>query len=52
MKPAWFDILQSRKAGRSYSAIAKQLNQEGIPSKRGGQWYASTVHYLVKRQAA
>ena len=46
------DILQSRKAGRSYSAIAKQLNQEGIPSKRGGQWYASTVHYLVKRQAA
>lgn len=46
------DILSQREAGLSYGVIADQLNQEGISSKRGGQWYASTVHYLVKRQAA
>lgn len=46
------DILRKRDQGRSYDAIASELNANGIPSKRGGNWYASTVHYLVKRQAA
>ena len=46
------DILRKREQGQSYEAIANQLNADGIPSKRGGRWYPSTVHYLVKRQAA
>ena len=46
------DILRKRDQGQSYEAIAADLNANGVPSKRGGQWYASTVHYLVKRQAA
>ena len=46
------DILRKREQGQSYDAIAHDLNTNGIPSKRGGQWYASTVHYLVKRLAA
>jgi site-specific DNA recombinase len=44
-------ILRQREAGVSYGAIAKQLNSKGVPSKQGRQWHASTVHYLVKRQA-
>ena len=46
------DILNRRRAGQSYGAIADQLNNQGVPTKQGRQWYASTVHYLVKRQAA
>jgi site-specific DNA recombinase len=46
------DILRKREQGESYEAIANHLNATGVPSKRGGQWYPSTVHYLVKRQAA
>jgi site-specific DNA recombinase len=46
------DILNQREAGQSYGAIANHLNSEAIPTKQGKQWYASTVHYLVKRQAA
>jgi DNA invertase Pin-like site-specific DNA recombinase len=46
------DILDKRNQGRSYGAIAAELNANGIPSKRGGRWYASTVHYVIKRQAA
>ena len=46
------DILSRREAGQSYGSIADQLNSEGVPTKQGKRWYASTVHYLVKRQAA
>ena len=46
------EILRKRGQGQSYDAIAWGLNTSGTPSKRGGKWYASTVHYLVQRQAA
>jgi DNA invertase Pin-like site-specific DNA recombinase len=29
-------------------AIAGQLNAEGVPTKRGGDWHASTVSYVLK----
>ena len=32
--------------------IADKLNAQGIEGKRGGRWYASTVRYLIQRQAA
>jgi len=45
------EILRKREQGLSYEAIAAALNTDGVPSKRGGQWYASTVHYICRRQA-
>lgn len=37
--------------GHSLNAIARQLNAEGVPTKRGATWHASTVRYLIKNQA-
>jgi len=34
--------------GSSLAAIARRLNAEGVPSKRGGQWYPATVRYLLR----
>ena len=36
----------------SLAEIAENLNAQGIEGKRGGRWYASTVRYLIQRQAA
>lgn len=46
------DILQRREAGASLAEIADHLNEQGVPGKRGGRWHASTVRYLIQRQAA
>ena len=43
-------ILDRWRAGGSYAGIARELNQEGVASKRGGHWYASTVRGIVRRQ--
>ena len=37
------------KEGLSYREIAEQLNNRNEPTRRGGQWYASTVSNLVRR---
>lgn len=34
--------------GSSLAAIARRLNGEGVPTKRGGQWYPATVRYLLR----
>jgi len=31
----------------SYHHIAKELNERGVPTKRGGKWYAATVRKIV-----
>lgn len=36
--------------GRSLCAIARILNCEGIATKQGGQWYATTVRYLLRNR--
>lgn len=41
-------VIELREAGLSLEKIAAQLNKEGIRTKRGGAWYASTVSYLLK----
>lgn len=46
------EILRQREAGASLAEIADTLNDQGIEGKRGGRWYASTVRYLIQRQAA
>lgn len=45
-------ILKAREQGQTLRAIADELNQQGIKGKQGGKWYASTIRYLIKRQAA
>jgi site-specific DNA recombinase len=46
------EILRQRESGASLAEIAESLNAQGIEGKRGGRWYASTVRYLIQRQAA
>jgi len=35
--------------GFSLREIAKRLKQEGIPTRRGGEWHASTVRAVLQR---
>lgn len=42
-------IFSEYASGHSPRSIAKNLNNEGIPSPRGGQWQASTINGNVKR---
>ena len=41
-----------RKDGLSMQAIADKLNELGINTARGGNWYASTVANILKRSEA
>jgi DNA invertase Pin-like site-specific DNA recombinase len=41
-------IFELREAGKTLRAIAARLNGEGVPTKRGGDWHASTVSYVLK----
>lgn len=36
-----------REEGAPFRKIAEHLNDHGIESKNGGQWYASTVRYVI-----
>lgn len=40
-------MVKWRSQGMSYDKIAAQLNQEGVPAKRGGAWYGCTVRYIL-----
>jgi site-specific DNA recombinase len=42
-------IRNARAHGMSLNAIAKDLNDREIPSKRGGRWYASSVRNVINR---
>jgi len=33
--------------GETLRSIAETLNEEGVPTKRGGEWHASTVRYIL-----
>jgi site-specific DNA recombinase len=46
------EIMRMRANGLSLAKIATDLNERGIEGKRGGRWHASTVRYLIERQAA
>ena len=45
-------IKQLRAEGKGYTAIASQLNREGIPGLRGGTWHAKTAYNLLKKEGA
>lgn len=36
------------RRGQSIRAIARRLNAEEVPTKRGGQWHPSTVRYVLR----
>ncbi len=54
MDPATVTLMRLlRSNGRSYGAIAKMLNNEGVPTAQGGaKWYASTVRAALMRSHA
>ena len=43
-------ICRMRERGVAYRQIADRLNSDGVTGKRGGQWHASTVRYVINRQ--
>jgi len=46
------DIIRKKRRGMSLRAIAADLNVAGIPAKRGGIWYASTVKNILENPAS
>ena len=44
-------ILDLRGRGRSYRTIARQLDSQGVPTKRGGRWGSETVRKVVQRRS-
>ncbi|HOC57873.1 MAG TPA: recombinase family protein [Verrucomicrobiota bacterium] len=45
-------ILEHRKCGKSYVAIAEQLNADGIKSRSGKQWHPTQVQRVIQRAEA
>jgi len=45
-------MIENHQQGISLRDIANKLNETGVSTKRGGQWYASTVRQLINRHAA
>lgn len=43
-------ILGLRDQGYGYLRIAKQLNSESVPAKKGGKWYPKTVRGVLQQQ--
>jgi DNA invertase Pin-like site-specific DNA recombinase len=41
-------VVRERDAGRSWPAIAKGLEQDGVPTVRGGTWRVSTVQRIYR----
>ncbi len=43
------DVIEKQIKAPTLQAIADELNRRNIPSRRGGQWYASTVRNIILR---
>ena len=43
------DISYRVRDGYTYKDIAEEFNERGIPTRRGGDWYASTISNIIKR---
>jgi site-specific DNA recombinase len=42
------DMRRWRKRDMADNAIARRLNDAGVPTKRGGRWQANTVHRILR----
>ena len=41
-------IVAAKESGATWSAIARELNDDGVPTAQGGrQWYPATVRYIA-----
>jgi DNA invertase Pin-like site-specific DNA recombinase len=46
-------IVEARKGGATWAAIADELNEEGVPTAQGGkQWYPATVRHVANAAEA
>ena len=43
-------IFEDTLAGKSTHTIAKELNERGIASKRGGKWTAGTINAIIRNE--
>lgn len=50
--PTYRRVLSMSADGMSLNAIARSLNEEGVPTAKGGKWYPSTVRAIVNSQTA
>jgi DNA invertase Pin-like site-specific DNA recombinase len=41
-------IRRVHEDGQSPNAIARTLDEEGVPTARGGQWHASTISHVLR----
>lgn len=41
-------IFQLKRKRKSLRTIAQFLNAKGVPTARGGKWYAGTVKYILQ----
>lgn len=41
-------IASERAAGKSLNAIAAALNDDAVPTAKGGRWYASTIQHVLR----
>lgn len=44
------NVFAMRLAGFGQEAIAKTLNQQGIPTREGTPWYVSKIHYILTNE--
>lgn len=45
-------IAAARLAGHTFSGIARDLNNDAVPTARGGaQWYPSTVRSVIESES-
>jgi DNA invertase Pin-like site-specific DNA recombinase len=42
-------LQQLQQEGYTLSATARELNQRGVPTARGGRWYATTVKNILQQ---
>jgi DNA invertase Pin-like site-specific DNA recombinase len=45
-------VLDRVHSGESMNAVAKNLNDQGVPTARGGRWYASTIKAMTTSETA
>jgi DNA invertase Pin-like site-specific DNA recombinase len=41
-------ISREHAEGQSLSAIARTLNETGVPTAKGGRWHASTIRHVLR----
>lgn len=50
--PTYRRVLALHSEGESLNAIARLLNNEGVPTSKGGKWYPSTVRAIITSETA